>query len=366
MSDQVSLLHKIKAYYQSHQKRVDIGVFLGGFFFDILTLGRPDDLFNFAQQLFYIVILLYLLKLEIEHEIFLKPIPTYTNRWWPYRRFITHFLYGSLLSVYTILFFKSSSFVVSSLFILIIAVIMVLNELPFVQNIGAKVRVVLWSLCLGSFLAMHTPSLFGFIGWIPFSLSMAIGALAVWLFFYKLSQSIKETKKLKDTLLIPGLATFIILFFAYVLKLVPPVPLTLEYAGIYHRVDKVAGEYELTYDRPSWKFWQNGAQDFLAVPGDRIFAYIEVFAPTGFKDRILVRWYFYEKKSGWTQYDSIPLTITGGRESGFRGYATKSNYTPGEWQIRVETSDGREIGRLSFEVEAADPTNQRQFLIDKR
>lgn len=359
-------MQKIKEFYHKNEKQVDLSIFLGGFFFDILTLGRPDDAFNILQQSVYLSLLLILLKLEIQHEIFQKPIGSWLNKLWPYRRFVTHFLYGSLLSVYTLLYFKSSSFIVSFSFIFLIAIIMILNELPFIQNIGVKVRTVLWSLCFGSFLAMQSPTLFGFIGWIPFTTSMAVAALAVFGFSYGMNKQLNQQKMLKSLILVPGLSTFLVLFVLYVLKILPPVPLSLEYAGIYHRIEKQGSTFNLIYDRPAWKFWQNGAQSFAAVPGDKVSAYVEVFAPANFKDRITIKWYFDEPKSGWTLYDSIPLNITGGRASGFRGYATKSNYTPGSWQVRAETSDGREIGRLSFEIELAEATAQRNFQIDSR
>jgi hypothetical protein len=41
----------------------------------------------------------------------------------------------------------------------------------------------------------------------------------------------------------------------------------------------------------------------------------------------------------------------GGREEGFRGYGVKTNYQPGDWKVQVETADGREIGRIYFDVE---------------
>ena len=44
------------------------------------------------------------------------------------------------------------------------------------------------------------------------------------------------------------------------------------------------------------------------------------------------------------------MNITGGRKEGYRGFAMKQNYQPGEWRISIETTDGREIGRIYFEV----------------
>jgi hypothetical protein len=58
--------------------------------------------------------------------------------------------------------------------------------------------------------------------------------------------------------------------------------------------------------------------------------------------------------------DSIPIRIVGGREQGFRGYGLKSNYQPGEWKVQVETTDGREIGRVYFDLEVA-PQAPRTF-----
>jgi hypothetical protein len=51
--------------------------------------------------------------------------------------------------------------------------------------------------------------------------------------------------------------------------------------------------------------------------------------------------------------DRIPLKIVGGRKEGFRGYGFKSNYEPGSWRAQVETNDGREIGRIYFDLELA-------------
>ena len=48
---------------------------------------------------------------------------------WPYKTEAIHFLYGSLLSAYTIFYFKSSSFSSSFLFLLILTGLLFLNEI---------------------------------------------------------------------------------------------------------------------------------------------------------------------------------------------------------------------------------------------
>ena len=81
--------------------------------------------------------------------------------------------------------------------------------------------------------------------------------------------------------------------------------------------------------------------------------YFRIFSPTDFSDLVVMRW--FHEAGGWVQTDAIPITIFGGREAGFRGHGFKSNWQPGRWKVQVETTDGREIGRIYFSIAAAPP-----------
>ena len=76
-----------------------------------------------------------------------------------------------------------------------------------------------------------------------------------------------------------------------------------------------------------------------------------------------MRWHREEPGAGWTLQDTIPIKILGGRELGFRGYGVKSRYEPGNWKVHVETTDGREIGRVYFELVNV-PQAPRNFTTD--
>jgi hypothetical protein len=65
---------------------------------------------------------------------------------------------------------------------------------------------------------------------------------------------------------------------------------------------------------------------------------------------VRVRWSRQDARGRWEQSDAIPLRIVGGREEGFGGYAYEQNWSPGNWRVAVETEDGREIGRIRFEI----------------
>ncbi len=155
---------------------------------------------------------------------------------------------------------------------------------------------------------------------------------------------------LRSALLLPG-GTVLALFFAfYLLGWIPPVPLSVQEIGIYHKVEKKDGGYLVSQENPWWRFWRSGDQDFMAEPGDEIFVFVRIFSPSRFSDSVVLHWQFHDPREGWKTSDRIPMGISGGREGGYRGYASKKNYSDGEWRVLVETTDGREVGRLKFWV----------------
>jgi hypothetical protein len=152
-------------------------------------------------------------------------------------------------------------------------------------------------------------------------------------------------------------------FVLYYFRVIPPVPLSIPFIGVYHAVERTEQGYRLSHERPPWRFWHNGDQEFVARPDDKVYVFFRVFSPTRFSDQVLMRWYWKDEARGWTLQDSIPIKIVGGREQGFRGYGFKTNYQPGAWKVQIETTDSREIGRVYFDLQLG-PEWPREFEID--
>ena len=151
-------------------------------------------------------------------------------------------------------------------------------------------------------------------------------------------------------------------------------PLSVQYMGIYHELEKAPvtsatgqtkTEFLLKYERSFWKFWQNGAQDFLAEPDDKVVCFARIFAPARFKDEIIFHWLKYER-GRWQTMDKVKNQISGGRDAGYRALAVKANYDVGDWRVQIETTDGREIGRIHFTIEKSPHKNlARTFMVDR-
>lgn len=361
-------IHRIKEYYERHEHRIAIVFFVGGFLFDLITLDAIDSWITIGQQVIYLVVIMAaLMQMFFEESLPPREFEKMfvLKRWYyDYRTAIIHFFFGNLLNLYTIFFFKSSSLLVSFLFMIFLISLLVANESSRFKSLGLPFKFALLSLCLLSFFSYVIPIFVGSIGLFVFLFSMLVGSLPVvaigwWIQTYR--ESVFE--RAKKQILLP--AGFVLIGFLtlYVLKLVPPVPLSIPFIGVYHNVEKIPEGYKLSHERPWWMFWHNGDQEFLAQRNDKIFVAFRIFSPTRFSDQVIMRWYWKDNHAGWLLQDSIPIKIMGGRIEGFRGYGVKSNYQPGSWKVQVETTDGREIGRVYFDLEIA-PESPRNFEYD--
>jgi hypothetical protein len=364
-----SLPSRLKASYRRHERWVPIVAFVCGFVFDMTLLQRIDEPKVMVQQAAYLVLAAVLLTVDLFELLTPITAPFLLRKVWGYREFLLHFMLGTLLNSYTIFYFKSASGITSFIFIFLLVAALTLSEFKKFGQSQRQVHMALWSLCLISYCQTLLPILLGFINTFAF-LCSTLAALLAFAMFYKLIRP-KFTEHhhpefLKTQVAYPYILVQILFAAMYFTHAIPPVPLSVSYMGIFHQVEKKDGEYLLSYNRPGYLFWEHGDETFEARPGDAVIAFVQVFLPSGFKQQLNVRWSLDDAKRGWQTQDSIPLNLTGGREEGFRATVYKNNYQPGKWRIQIETEDAREVGRLTFHIEADDSQDPREFKIETR
>ena len=358
-------LDALKQRLRDNERALAAAFFVAGFLFDMLTLGRIDSWLMIGQQTLYLtVILLVLTHMLVEQgSAPLDPGASNGARAWYYRYRVAlvHFLLGALLNLYTLFFFKSSSLLVSFAFLGVLVALVLANESARFKALGLHFKFALLSLCLLSFFAAVVPVLVGSIGLAVFLLSVLVGCVplvgaALWV----RRRTPERFLRARAQMLLPLGGVLLVFLVFYLFRLIPPVPLSIPFIGIYHAVERTPEGYMLSHERPRWRVWHNGDQRFLAQPGDKVYVFFRVFSPARFSDQVLLRWYLKDGARGWTLQDSIPIKILGGREEGFRGYGVKANYQPGAWKVQVETGDGREIGRVYFDLKSV-PESPRNF-----
>lgn len=148
------------------------------------------------------------------------------------------------------------------------------------------------------------------------------------------------------------LTIYVTINLFYYTNLIPPVPLALESGMVAHNVQKENNSYLVTYERDDWYiFWRDHRLKYIHQPGERIFVFTSIFAPTEIKKSVLHRWKWYnENTNDWEVVDNISYEITGGRDAGFRGFTFKDNVKPGLWKVDVITEEGLILGIIDFEI----------------
>jgi len=279
----------------------------------------------------------------------------------PYYVPALHFLFGSLFSAYAIVYFHSTSLSTSAIFLGVIVIVLVLNEFFHSRLSGLTIQVTLFALVTFSFFTFFLPVVTGYMNTLVFligvSLSIAAVVRVVTLTYRGVSIPWKWNAVVTS---LPAIGLIGVLTGFHFLNWIPPVPLSLKFAGIYHQVEKSNGSYRLTFEEGSWyNFWKE-SDDVIRGEGPA-YCFISVFAPVSLETTIYHHWQhraFSKTKSGekrpFHTTDRIPIKISGGRQAGYRSYTVKQHLNPGEWQVTVETEDERIIGKTTFLVEPDD------------
>ena len=352
----------VKQILELARHHSNVVMFAAGFLFDLVTIRRIDAWTDLAIQLFYLAALTVLLIYQHRESRGQWKPPALIARPWAYNVEVLHFFYGGLLSAYVVLYLKSSTRARPLVFFVLLVALMAFNEMPQVRRAGYRLRLGLYAFCVISFLNYFVPILIGRMsGWV-FLLALSASAGGVWLVADRLAAKEDDRKPARKRLFVPALVVCVIIGVLYVFRLIPPVPLSVQFQGIYHDVRREDGSFVLTYEKPPlYLCWRHESRPFRKRPGDRLHYFVRVFAPTRFEHEVFARWEHEGAEGGWRSRDRIPLPIVGGRSEGFRAYAVKSNFEPGRWRVTAETDDGRAMATLTFTVKEEGATTERKW-----
>ncbi|MFO1248295.1 MAG: DUF2914 domain-containing protein [Alphaproteobacteria bacterium] len=336
-----------------HERKISALSLAGGFAFDSWAFGRIDH--AATQAVFIVYLLVAGIAIAVLHVLESRPDgrkPSDQTR--TILVAVTQFALGCLLSGFCVFYIRSASITSSWPFLLAMAAIFIGNEYMRRYHSRLLFSALLFFFSLYSYAILLVPVVIGRIGRIPFLISGAIAVVVFFFFMRSLARLGHERYRGARMQIFAGMVLItIFLNAAYFLRLLPPLPLVLTDAGVYHEVKRVGADFQARQEEEPAE-WQAlfGTHAIMHVQkGAKLYLYNAVFAPRGLRTRIVHEWQWLQPGKGWVSQQRISVPITGGREDGFRYYTTKTAPTPGQWQVNILTGDGRSVGRVRFAVE---------------
>jgi len=262
------------------------------------------------------------------------------------------YAFGGLFSGFTVFYATHSAILVSWPFLIILVLIYAGNEYFRMYKHFLIFQTTLLFFALYAYAVFAFPFYTGFIGPWSFLASTGITAAVFALFLWLLS--VVNHSRFRGevrSVLMTTAAVLLVVNVSYFAGLIPPIPLALKDAGIYHSLVREGNGYRVTDEAPE-PWWQVWGETIEAAPGETLYAYSAVAAPGNLRGGTVVhRWEYYNTTSRrWITESNVSFPMTGGREGGYRGYSWKSNLVAGKWRVSVETPGGQTIGRIGFTV----------------
>ncbi|OHB19927.1 MAG: hypothetical protein A2666_03120 [Parcubacteria group bacterium RIFCSPHIGHO2_01_FULL_47_10b] len=344
---------KIEQWYERHERHIGSATVVVGFFVDMIMFQRIDRLFDAVALLFYLVLAAIGITIVnlYEGQVLRGRILDRLGHWLP---LIIQYSFGGLFSAFVVYFIKNASFSASWPFLLLLAVIVVGNEFFRKRYAILAFHIAIYFLAIFSFFIFALPILLKAIDAWVFILAGVLSLLLIGVFLALLNVAVPARIHKARLPLIAGIGVvYVGLHILYFTNIIPPIPLALTESGVFHTITRVSGNYQVTYEPQSW--FQRARRVYEPIhirPGEAVYIFSAVFAPTQLRTPIQHHWYFYDEvQEKWISKAIFEYPIVGGREGGYRGYSLKRTLAPGKWRIDVETKRGQVIGRVRAKIE---------------
>src|SRR3989338_4208693 len=244
----MSIVEYARGWYGRFERPISSLSLILGFIFDAVTLKRVDTLWENVWILGHLVIVAVFIVLihTTESKAGDEADPTKKHFWYVN---ILQFFFGGTLSVYLVFYFRSADIFVTWPFIAILAVAFMANESMKRHYVRFSFQIGLFFLCLYSFFIFLLPVLIHRLGTDVFLMSGLLSLIVIMvfisvIFYFSLEKFVKD-KMMVITVVLIIFGAVNLLYFT---RLIPPIPLSLKDAGVYHSIDKNSdGNYEVQY-----------------------------------------------------------------------------------------------------------------------
>jgi hypothetical protein len=342
---------RVIAALKKYERPLSAVSMVAGFAFDNRFFGRIDHpatqfvLFGYIWLAIGSLALMHFIEARTGHESTLRKLR-------PLVIAATQFALGALWSAFLVFYGRSAVITASWPFLIVLGGIFVGNELFKKYHSRLVFTCTLLFFALFSYTIFVVPIFTGTMGQRMFLWSGAIATVAFVLIIAALTvigpARIRESWK---GIAGGAAAVLVVLNAFYFTNILPPLPLALANAGVFHSVTRDGAIYRAVGESRNWISVPWAEPVVHINPGESLYLYSAVFAPIQLRTKILHIWQRYDDAARmWRTQAIVSYPITGGRDGGYRGFSIKSMPAKGHWRVNIATADGLLVGRIAFEV----------------
>ncbi|MBI5140206.1 MAG: DUF2914 domain-containing protein [Candidatus Vogelbacteria bacterium] len=342
-------------WYERYERHISSLALLGGFVFDALYLKRIDLFWENIWVLAHLIVaavgillLNYYFRRSGNPE---EEYKVYSVQFWLI--FIIQFAFGGLLSTFLVFYFRSGTLGSSWPFILLLVLAFVGNEAFKKHYARLYYQVSILFLSIFSFAIFIVPVIIHGMGDRIFVYSGFLSLAFIYMFVSILRLiSYKHVIGNIKTLRLSVLSIYLLINFLYFANLIPPIPLSLKEAGVYHSIARnSSGNFDALDEAPDWRNFFKQYKPIHVILGRPVYVYSAIFSPASLNVNLTHEWQRYdEHDKSWITIERIALPIIGGRDGGYRTYSYMSGVSDGFWRVNVLTPQGLPVGRIEFEA----------------
>ena len=331
---------------------------LAGFIADNIIF-RAIDLWTmtFALALYLAVAVAGIFVLNLVETGRLKN--TLVLRVAPFFPVVVQFAFGGIFSGFFVLYSESAALAVSWISVVILALLLIGNERFRRRYRHFSFQTGVLFIAILGFLVFLIPLIFKRIGPEIFLVSSVTSLALIALFVSAANRLIPEVVQDNLRRIVRSIGVIFLIFnVLYFVNAIPPLPLALKESGAYHHIERLPTEagvgtrYRALYEPVSWlKETLPLRQTLHRAPGEPLYVFSAIFAPSGLSTTIYHEWENYDEASGeWKRISTVEFPVIGGRDGGYRAFSLTMSSLPGRWRVNVVTKSGQIIGRISFKV----------------
>ncbi len=356
---------RLKELYAKYERLLMSAMLVGGFLVDFIAFVNIDIVFKFSVLIFYwFAAGLFIAFMQLYDAGRIPQRFRYVRLFSP---LAVQFAFGGLLNISLIFYWFSGTFSVSWPVLLLLVLLLIFNETFRHYYAEAVVQISVYFFCTLSLFSLILPYVFTSLSAWLFVAAEVASLIIFIVYIYGLSAATKRPLAQSQFL-------FAAIFFIaaamnalYFANIIPPIPLALREAGLYHSLRVTNNQYVMKGEPET--LWQN-VQDALfgqtvhVTVGEKIYLYTAIFAPDNLDATIVDRWQYYdEAQKAWVDQGKLSFAINGGRWEGYKGYSWQTNLAAGKWRVYVQNQRSQVLARVRFTVERVAVPVQLQEVI---